>query len=183
VSVTETALWWARVRAAGPQRVPAGEAAPRGMRRLREPATGLVWLLPVAPIGADPAVLEELGFAAPPVERPNETARVLAACLRCCWVDPGGSPWPGATASYETAVAVFRAITMREDQLSDSAMKGALRRLDTSGWLSWEPTRGEIGLGPRVAAWEEADLSSLRELWRNLPDPAVLAAAETTEQP
>jgi hypothetical protein len=184
VSISETALWWARVRAAGPQRTTVNAPVPRGMKRLRDPESGLAWLVPILPTGAEPAVLDELRLAPPPVDRPNETARVLAACLRCCWQDPGAPIWPGTASSYDSAVEVFRAITMREDQLSDSAMTGALRRLAASGWLLWDPVRREVRLGPRTATWSEADLTSLRELWRNLPAPAAATepAAEEKEE-
>ena len=75
----ETALWWARVRAAGPQRVIPSSASPAGMLRLVEPDVTAVWLLALVPEGARPTVLEELGLPVLAVEQPNDTARVLAA--------------------------------------------------------------------------------------------------------
>lgn len=175
----ETALWWARVRAAGPTKVQPGSRAPRGMARLIEPDASAVWLLPELPEGARPDVLDELGLPAPISDRPNETARVLAVCVRCCWADPAGPLWPGAPAPLEHAAAVFRAITLREDELSDSALTGAVRRLAASGWLLWHPATRTIRLGPRTALWNPLQLSTLRELWRSLPDPQALTVSDS----
>ena len=95
VNQTETALWWARARAAGPQRILPGGPAPAGMLRLPEPDGSGAWLLPVLPDNASAAVLDELGLPGHVLEHPNDTARVLAACVRCCWADPAGPLWPG----------------------------------------------------------------------------------------
>jgi hypothetical protein len=78
VNQTETALWWARARAAGPQRILPGGPAPAGMRRLPEPDGSGAWLLPVLPDNASAAVLDELGLPGHVLEHPNDTARVLA---------------------------------------------------------------------------------------------------------
>lgn len=169
MSETETALWWARVRAAGPQRVAPSSAFPAGMRRLVEPDATAVWLLPVVPDGARPSVSEELGLPVLAVEQPNDTARVLAACLRCCWPEPTGPMWPGAAASKDEVAAVFRKITNRDETASNRALIGAIRRLAGTGWLLWNETGQTVRLGPRVAAWRSAELSALRELWRLLP--------------
>lgn len=165
----ETALWWARVRAAGPQRVEPSNAFPAGMLRLAEPEVTAVWLLPVIPDGARASVLEDLGVSAVAVEQPNDTARVLAACLRCCWSEPTGSLWPGVPASRVEVASVFREITNRDETASNRALIAAIRRLDASGWLLWDEPGQTVRLGPRVAAWGSAELSALRELWRMLP--------------
>jgi hypothetical protein len=171
VSDHETALAWARARAAGPQRVAPSAAGPPGMRRLVEVDATAVWLLPVVPEGAGPAVLDELGLAATPVEQPNDTARVLAACLRCCWSEPTGSPWPGTVTSWDQLTAVFRTITdNRDERVSNIALVAGVRRLAGSGWLRWSETTREVQLGPRVAAWGDPELSTLRELWRLIPN-------------
>lgn len=165
----ETAMWWARVRAAGPQRVEPSHAFPAGMLRLVEPDVTAVWLLPVIPDGARASVLEELGVSPVAVEQPNDTARVLAACLRCCWTEPAGPLWPGVPASKVEVASVFREITHRDETASNRALIAAIRRLAASGWLLWDEPGQTVRLGPRVAAWGSAELSALRELWRMLP--------------
>lgn len=166
----ETALWWARTRAAGPQRVAPNAVSHPGLRRLVETDAAGVWLLPVVPEGAGPTVLDELGLVATPVEQPNDTARVLAACLRCCWADPTGSPWPGVVAGWDQVTAVFRMITdNRDERVSNIALVAGVRRLAGAGWLRWSETTRQVQLGPRVAAWNDPELSTLRELWRLIP--------------
>ncbi|MGW5789135.1 hypothetical protein ACWEV3_00885 [Saccharopolyspora sp. NPDC003752] len=178
--MNDTALWWARVRAAGPQRVDPSSAFPSGMVRLVEPGVSAVWLLPELPEGARPGAPEELGIPMAAVEQPNDTARVLAACVRCCWREPAGPVWPGATASRDDVISVFAQITNRDDTTAHRAVIGALRRLAAAGWLLWgEPAR-TIRLGPRVASWNTVELSALRELWRMLP-PAT--AGQEADEP
>lgn len=169
----ETALWWARARAAGPQRAEPSSAFPPGMTRLPEPGVTAVWLLPSLPAGAGPGVTDELGVPAVAVDQPNDTARVLAACLRCCWAEPSGPVWPGIPASRAAVASVFRGITGRDEKTSDGAALAAIRRLDAAGWLLWDEPGQSVRLGPRVASWSAADLSTLRELHRMLPSPAA----------
>jgi hypothetical protein len=40
------------------------------------------------------------------VEYPNETSRLLAAALRCCWADVQASPWPGQPATVREVLDV-----------------------------------------------------------------------------
>jgi hypothetical protein len=185
VSDRDTALWWARTRAAGPQRVAPSVVGSPGMHRLAEAEATSVWLLPVIPEGAAPTVLDELGLAATPVEQPNDTARVLAACLRCCWPEPNGSPWPGVAASWERVTAVFRVITdNRDDRVSNIALVAGVRRLAGAGWLRWSESTREVNLGPRVAGWSDPELSTLRELWRLIPViPVVPSPNPVVEKP
>jgi hypothetical protein len=178
VNEAETALWWARVRAAGPQRVAPSSAFPAGMQRLVEPDVTAVWLLAVLPEGARPSVSEELGLPVLAVEQPNDTARVLAACLRCCWAEPTGPMWPGTPASKEEVAAVFGEITNRGEAASNRALLAALRRLAGAAWILWDEPAQTVRLGPRVAAWGPADLSALRELRRMLPSSADTARSD-----
>lgn len=177
---SEIALWWARVRAAGPQLVEPGSAFPAGMARLAEPGVTGVWLLPVLPDGARPGVTDELGIPLVGVDHPNDTARVLAACLRCCWPELSAPVWPGAPASKDDVASVFRVITGRDEITSNMAVVAAIRRLSAARWLLWDEHRQAVRLGPRVASWSPAELSTLRELWRMLPFPA---AGDGTEVP
>jgi hypothetical protein len=169
--MSETALWWARVRAHGPLRVPAGTAAPEGLVRLVEPDAAAVWLLAVPPEQAGGGALEELGLAGPVVEQPNDTARLLAAVVRCCWGDPTASPWPGVVAQWSAVTSVFRAFADRDEGAFLRAAVAAVRRLHGAGWVLWDEPARLVRLGPRVASWSAADLTVLRELYRQLPAP------------
>ncbi|RIQ27356.1 hypothetical protein [Jiangella rhizosphaerae] len=178
MSVDDTALWWARHRAAGPQRVPPAGAHPTGMIRLVEPDASAVWLLPELPDNARPDVLDELGLPGVAVDQPNDTARVLAACLRCCWTEPSGPVWPAAPAPFDRVISVFRGITgSRDERALHAAAMGAVRRLAGAGWVLFDEDTRVVRLGPRVASWSAAELSTLRELWRSLPPPSTDGAA------
>jgi hypothetical protein len=177
-----TALAWARARAGGPLRVPAGTSAPAGLLRLPEPSGDGAWLVPQVPETADARVLAELGLAGPLLEQPNDTARLLAAVLRCCWEDPLAAIWPGVSAGSAAVLAVFGELTGPRDEMAHRrSAVAALRRLDQAGWLLWDEAADTIRLGPRVALWSGSDLSTLRQLWRSMPGPG--AAPEQTGPP
>lgn len=168
----ETADAWARARAAGPLRTGPGEPTPRGMLRLVEPGGQAIWLVPQVPDNADARVLAELGLPVSKIEQPNDTARVLAVCLRCCWDDPLGSPWPGSATTTDRVLGVFRKIAgSRGDDACQRAVVGALRRLDQTRWVLWNEQSGTGRLGPRVALWGSSDLTALRQVWRTVPAP------------
>lgn len=176
VNPAETALWWARARAAGPQRIPPGGPTPSGMLRLIEPDGSGAWLLPVLPDNASAAVLDELGLPSHVLEHPNDTARVLAACVRCCWGDPAGPLWPGVGVPWEQVASAFMGIVNREEAVSHRALLAGVRRLARSGWLLWDEGARMIRLGPRVAAWNAAQLSTLREMYRSMSFPGGYAS-------
>jgi hypothetical protein len=178
----ETALWWARIRAAGPQLVAAGDPVPPGLMRLAEPGGSQGWLISILPNGAGPAVLDELDLPRPVLEQPNDTARVLAAALKCCWPDPAGPLWPGASAPFGQVAGTFEAITGREEVVSRRALVAALRRLSWSGWLLWDEESRTVRLGPRVVTWSPAELSTLRELWRSIPVPGQAPSPPASPQ-
>ena len=167
----ETALWWARIRATGPQLAAMDSAVPPGLTRLAEPGGSQGWLIPVFPGGAGPAVLDELDLPRPVLEMPNDTARVLAVCVRCCWADPTGPLWPGVSVPFGRVAAAFESMTGRDRIVSHRAVVAAVRRLSWSGWLLWDAPGRLIRLGPRVATWSPAELTALRELWRSIPAP------------
>ena len=179
-----TALAWARARAGGPLRVPAGTPAPPGLLRLPEPDGDGAWLVPQVPETADTRVLAELGLAGPLLEQRGDTARLLAAVLRCCWADPLAPIWPGIPAGSAAVLAVFGELTGPRDEMAHrrSAI-GALRRLDQAGWLLWDEAADTIRLGPRVALWSASDLTTLRQLWRSMPGPESLPGAAQQQQP
>jgi hypothetical protein len=141
-------------------------------------------MLPTLPDGAGHSVLEELGTPPVAVEQPNETARVLAICVTCCWPDRDGPAWPGAVGTLTQIKAVYAGMRGRPEQSSDlTLIIGSLRRLHATHWLLWNEKAGEVRLGPRVVTWGPSQLAGLRELCRVLPDPpaAVLAAPRTPE--
>jgi hypothetical protein len=183
-SPDDAALAWARARAGGPLRVPAGTPAPPGLLRLPEPSGDGAWLVPQVPETADTRVLADLGLAGPLLEQRGDTARLLAAVLRCCWADPLAPIWPGTPAGSAAVLAVFGELTGPRDEMAHrrSAI-GALRRLDQAGWLLWDEAAGTIRLGPRVALWSASDLTTLCQLWRSMPGPDSLPGAARQPEP
>lgn len=168
----DAALWWARARAEGPLRVPSATRTPAGMLRPVERGGEHCWLLPRPPDDMTPAVLRELRMQALPVEYPNETSRVLAAALRCCWTDAQASPWPGQVATVREVLDVLNQLVPgRGEEALHRLGTGALRRLHASRWLDVHDEAQQVCLGPRVATWPDQDLAALRELCRELPSP------------
>jgi hypothetical protein len=184
MSREQTADAWALARATGPLRASPGEAAPAGMLRLIDPGGDAVWLVPQVPDTADVRVLAELGLPAPAVEQPNDTARMLAACLRCCWDDPLGSPWPGRSTSTDRVLALFRKVAGNRDEGAyQRAGTAALRRLDQTRWVLWDESSGSVRMGPRVGLWSTSDLTGLRQLWRSMPAPETHEPGSQEFQP
>ncbi|MGA2828891.1 MAG: hypothetical protein ABSF03_22575 [Streptosporangiaceae bacterium] len=194
MTARDTALTWARARSAGPLRVPAGTPAPAGMIKLPDaggaepggpgPASpASAWLVPRVPETADARVLAEMGLPGPLLEQPNDTARMLAAVLRCCWEDPLAPVWPGVSAGSGPVLAVFREVTgPRDDAAHRRAAVAALRRLDQAGWARWDEPAGTVRLGPRVALWSSGDLATLRQLWRSIQAPERTSAIPALRQ-
>ncbi|MBL7256516.1 hypothetical protein [Paractinoplanes lichenicola] len=161
----DTALWWAKIRSGGPQRVAPGGATPGGLRRLVEADAQAVWLIPELPEGAGPSVLAEYGVPGASMLDSKGTLRVFAACLRCCWPDPATDPWPGVSATVEQVDEVLQRLVPGRNSVSRrQLLTGALRRLTAAGWLLTDADR--IRTGPRVASYGNLELSTLRELWR-----------------
>ncbi|WP_406052945.1 hypothetical protein [Kribbella sp. NBC_00889] len=166
------ALWWAKVQSAGPLEVSPDTPAVAGLTRAASPDGSSVWLVPTMPSGAGHAVLDELGTPPVAVEQPNETARVLAICVACCWTDRSGPAWPGSTGTLAQIRSVYAGMRGRAEQSSDlTLIIGSLRRLHATHWLLWNEKAGEVRLGPRVITWTPTDQSTLRDLCRHLPDP------------
>lgn len=178
----DTALWWAKVRAGGPQQASAGSPSPAGMRRLVEPDAQSVWFLPNLPPSAGPEVLAEYGQEPVTLQDSAGTLRVFAACLRCCWPDPGTDLWPGQSVDLSDIDQVLQQLTPGRDRASRRMLLSAgLRRLEASRWVL-QPA-GRVRLGPRVAGWKSLELSTLRELWRMIPDPEPMPGAGGEEVP
>lgn len=166
----DTALWWARVRSGGPQRDSAGGPTPAGLRRLVEADAKAVWLIPNLPDGAGPAVLTEYGVPGSSMMDSKGTLRVLAATLRCCWPDPATDPWPGLPASTDRVGKVLQLLVPGRNKVSRQQLLSAgLRRLTSSGWILPAGT-DTVRIGPRIASFGSLELSTLRELWRLIPD-------------
>jgi hypothetical protein len=176
------ALWWAKVQSAGPLEVEPDTPAVAGLTRAVSPDGSTVWLVPTLPSGAGHTVLDELDTPPVAVEQPNETARVLAICVACCWTDRSGSAWPGSTGTLAQVRSVYAGMRGRPEQSSDlTLIIGSLRRLHATHWLRWNEKAGEVRLGPRVITWTPGDESTLRDLCRHLPDPPP--AVLTTQPP
>lgn len=124
--------------------------------------------LPAWPDGATPALLDEYQVHAMPVERAGEARRVLAACLKCCWHDLAGDPWPGDPAPVELVLDTYRTLIGRSDDLMRNWAIGALRRLHDSAWIMLGGHL--VRLGPRCALWPTDSHTQLRELMRRLPE-------------
>jgi hypothetical protein len=170
VNEADTAWWWARIRSGGPQRVAPGAATAAGLRRLVEADAQAVWLLADPPESAGPAVLQEYGLPALSMTDSRGTLRVLAACLRCCWTDPGADIWPGRVAGVEEIAVVFTRLVPGRDPLTrHRTLVAGLRRLAAAGWLLFDETGAAVRVGPKVASWTTLELSTLRELWRMVP--------------
>ncbi|WP_020574830.1 hypothetical protein [Actinopolymorpha alba] len=190
-------LAWARWRSRGPQcasqplagmaYVANGGPAenpghPEDLGIAENPETaGDGWLLGTWPDGATPSLVAEYDVAPVPVERAGETRRVLAATLRCCWVDLDGSPWPGVTASVSSVATVFSGLARGPADLLPRWALGALRRLHDSGWVLLDETTATVRLGPRVATWPEDTLTPLRETLRRVPLPTAEGALPTAD--
>ena len=174
---SETALWWARVRAGGPQLVEPGDPFPAGMARLAEPGVTGIWLLPILPDGARPGMTDELGIPPLAVDQPNDTARVLAACLRAagrnCRHRSGREPLRPRTMSHR-----FSGRSPARRHMSNRAVVAAIRRLGAAGW-PWTNRPGR-STGAAGRLLEPGGADTLRELWRTLPIPA---AGDGTEVP
>jgi hypothetical protein len=182
----DNALWWAKVQSAGALQVSPETPAVAGLTRAAEPDGSTVWMVPTLPAGAGHGVLDELGTPPVAVEQPNETARVLAICVTCCWPDRSGSAWPGVVGTLAQIKAVYAGMRGRPEQPSDLTLViGSLRRLHATRWLLWDEKAGEVRLGPRVITWGPTQLAGLREICRILPDPpaAVLKPAAPPEVP
>ncbi len=168
-TATAPALWWAQLRRSGPRAIAPGMEVPIPALRLSD-GRAQTWVLAHWPEPLRPAVVEEVG-SAHLVERPIETAQALAACLKCCWVDPDADPWPGRPTSLAAVISVLTASTHRDAAAAQLAAKRARGQLHRSGWLQWPEGDGPIRLGPRVALWTLSELTELRELLRSLPQP------------
>lgn len=167
----DTALWWARIRSGGPQRVSAGGPTPAGLRRLVEADAQGVWMIPNLPESAGPVVLAEYGLPGTAMPDGKGTLRVLGACIRCCWPDPGTDLWPGQPASITHVGQVLERLVPGRTRLSrQQLLSGGLRRLAAYGWVLLQERTDTVRLGPRVASWGALELSTIRELWRVIPD-------------
>lgn len=159
----------ARARVLGAPSIPAAAPVPPGTVEATDGAR--VWLLPVWPDGATPALLEEYETAPMPLDRAGLARRVLAAALRCCWRRLDDAPWPGTTATVADVLDVYANMTRGDTGLARRWATGELRRLSDTGWLLLDEVSGGVRPGPRVALWAEGSLASLRDLLHRLPEP------------
>ncbi|MGI5327816.1 hypothetical protein [Actinomadura nitritigenes] len=163
----------ARARVLGAPSVAAADPVPAGTAAATD--GDRVWLLPVWPDGATPALLEEYETAPMPLDRAGQARRVLAAALRCCWTRLDDAPWPGAPATVAAVLDVYAGMSRGDADLARRWATGELRRLADTGWLLLDEGTaakgGTVRPGPRVSLWAEHTLSSLRSLLHRLPEP------------
>lgn len=173
VTVDPQVLARARARVLGAPSVAAADPVPAGTAAATD--GDRVWLLPVWPDGATPALLEEYETAPMPLDRAGQARRVLAAALRCCWTRLDDAPWPGAPATVAAVLDVYAGMSRGDADLARRWATGELRRLADTGWLLLDEgtaaKSGTVRPGPRVSLWAEHTLSSLRSLLHRLPEP------------
>ncbi|WP_246342786.1 hypothetical protein [Actinomadura verrucosospora] len=171
----------ARARVLGAPSVAAADPVPAGTAAAAD--GDRVWLLPVWPDGATPALLEEYQTAPMPLDRAGQARRVLAAALRCCWTRLDDAPWPGTRATVAAVLDVYAGMSRGDADLARRWATGELRRLADTGWLLLDEKAGGVRLGPRVSLWAEHTLSSLRALLHRLPEPPRSAQETHTQDP
>lgn len=175
----------ARARVLGAPSVAAADPVPAGTAAATD--GDRVWLLPVWPDGATPALLEEYQTAPMPLDRAGQARRVLAAALRCCWTRLDDAPWPGAPATVAAVLEVYAGMSRGDADLARRWATGELRRLADTGWLLLDEGTaakgGTVRPGPRVSLWAEHTLSSLRSLLHRLPEPPPPPAESHAQDP
>ncbi|WP_232385114.1 hypothetical protein [Actinomadura violacea] len=171
----------ARARVLGVPSVAAADPVPAGTAAATD--GDRVWLLPVWPDGATPALLDEYQTAPMPLDRAGQARRVLAAALRCCWTRLDDAPWPGTRATVAAVLDVYAGMSRGDADLARRWATGELRRLADTGWLLLDEKAGGVRLGPRVSLWAEHTLSSLRALLHRLPEPPPSAPESHTQDP
>ncbi|WP_240487381.1 hypothetical protein [Actinomadura flavalba] len=164
----------ARARVLGAVAVPVTAPVPSGLSGV--PDGDRVWLLPVWPDGATPAVLEQYETPPMPLDRAGQQRRVLAAALRCCWTRLDDAPWPGEAAPVADVLSVYAHLARGDADLARRWATGELRRLTDTGWLLLDEDAATVRTGPRTAQWPAETLASLRDLLRRLPGPEPLHA-------
>ena len=90
----------------------------------------------------------------------------LAACLGLCWRDISEPPYPGEPVSQEQVLAVTGALGAAHSHTL-SALRNDLRH---AGLI--ELRRGQVTLGPALAAWPPAQIDALRRFADLLPGAA-----------
>lgn len=185
VTVDPQVLARARARVLGATSVAAADPVPAGTAAATD--GDRVWLLPVWPDGATPALLEEYQTAPMPLDRAGQARRVLAAALRCCWTRLDDAPWPGAPATVAAVLEVYAGMSRGDADLARRWATGELRRLADTGWLLLDEGTaakgGTVRPGPRVSLWAEHTLSSLRSLLHRLPEPPPPPAESHAQDP
>ena len=115
-------------------------------------------------------MLAELGLPGPLVEQPNDTARLLAAVLRCCWEDPAGPVWPGVAGDLGAVLdGVPRGIADRATRRRTAAPRWPrCAAWHQAAWVRWDEAAHRAA---RRRGWRRgaaADLTTLRELCRSI---------------
>lgn len=102
----------------------------------------------------------------------TRTVLAFSACLRACWPDRDGEPYPGRSAQTESVVAAVAALSGTPVVASRRHTVGALTTLAAAGLVVLDDG-GAVRLGPRVGEWDERQVAQLRDLWPRLPVPTA----------
>lgn len=129
-------------------------AALVGRRVVRSLAGSVFGRSPDAPLATD------LGVA--PLQLTPSALLAFGLCLGLAWEDRHRHPWPGATIRLDDLLAAARELGIEHG--ASRHLIGAMSHvLSEAGLVTL--VDGGFQLGPRVAAWTDADLDVLR---RNL---------------
>ena len=121
---------------------------------------------PMAVLGADG---EDLPGATP------TTCLVLAACIGCCWPDPGAPLLQDVQVPENQILDALASFTRPGRPVGESLRtrqthwKSAIRRLRACGFLVSGEGDSLIRLGPALAGWGDAEMRHLRDRYAGLP--------------
>lgn len=177
--VNPEALIWAKIRSGGPLQAAVGSPMPTSVRRLVTPSGEAVWLLP-NDLASGHDILAEHGLSRRSSDTPNESARVLACCLRCCWPSSQTSLWPGVPAPIDAVASVYARLKDIDDlTVARSRMTAALRQLVTGFWVLMDNEGDSVRLGPFVGTWGDGQVARLRRICDNMPAPTSAGEQES----
>lgn len=101
--------------------------------------------------------------------------RTLAACLRCCWADPGEPIHPSRRASIDDVLAAAGTLGTVDESAelgpTSKHTRGALTTLDAAGLIVLNEAERSVALGPVLATWTDREISVLRSAWARMPAP------------
>jgi len=103
------------------------------------------------------------------------TCLVLAACIGCCWPDPGAPLLQDVQVPENQILDALASFTRPGRPVGESLRtrqthwKSAIRRLRACGFLVSGEGDSLIRLGPALAGWGDAEMRHLRDRYAGLP--------------